>query len=164
MTAFDFALAYVFENEGIDSNHPLDRGGKTRYGITSAVAAEHGYDVSQITPHVAAKIYRADYWRFDSVNDRRVAAKIMDVCVNVGLRSGVRLVQKALGVQVDGIFGPDTATAINTRNSEDVIERISKAVADYYLDIVENRPEQRTFLRGWIRRAIRRPHLEVKGA
>jgi lysozyme family protein len=53
-------------------NHPADRGGPTRFGITEAVARAHGYagPMALLPREEAAAIYRRLYWlrpRFDQV-------------------------------------------------------------------------------------------------
>ena len=40
----DQLIDELIAREGGYTNHPADRGGPTRYGITEAVARAHGYD------------------------------------------------------------------------------------------------------------------------
>lgn len=161
MDTFDFAIAYVLENEGVDSDHPSDRGGRTRYGITSATAARHGFDVDTLTLEQVKRIYRKDYWRFDGIRDARVAAKLLDIVVNCGVRGGIRIIQRAVGVTDDGVWGMLTSSAVQRLPSEQAIERLSIALADHYIDIVKRDTTQLAFFRGWIRRAIRRPEVKT---
>jgi lysozyme family protein len=164
MASFDEALRYVLENEGVDFNHPADSGGRTRFGITAAVARKHSYDVERLTLEQAAQIYRKDYWLFGSIPETRVAAKLLDTVVNFGAIGGTKLIQRALGVPDDGKFGPKTEAAILRTPSEEVIERVSQAAADHYVNICRANPSQLAFLRGWMRRAIRRPKLKMPAA
>jgi len=61
----------------------------------------------------------ADSWlKFDGIADQRVASKVFDICVNLGLSSGVKLLQRTVNLsgahlRVDGIFGPRTLEATN---------------------------------------------------
>lgn len=163
MTIFDEAFLYMLENEGIDSDHPLDSGGRTRYGITREVATLYGYDVETLTLEQAKTIYRKGYWRGEGIRDRKVAIKHFDIGVNVGIKTAAKLLQRAVKVTDDGIIGPVTLDAINSRNPEDVLESLSMALSDYYVDIVRRKPNQIVFLKGWMRRAIRRPRTVVHG-
>jgi lysozyme family protein len=54
----------LITREGGYSNHPADRGGPTRYGITEAVARAHGYTgpMSLLPRDEAAAINRRLYW------------------------------------------------------------------------------------------------------
>lgn len=157
MATFEEAIPYVLANEGGDSRHPADRGGFTRWGITEKVARENGYDINALTPAQAHQIYREQYWFFGAIRDQRVATKLLDICVNVGRVGVARLAQRASGAEDDGVWGPETERAINGLNPESALEALSMAVADYYCDIVRKRPSQVAFLKGWMRRAIRRP-------
>jgi lysozyme family protein len=157
MARFEDAIGYVLENEGVDSNDAADRGGRTRYGITEKTASAHGLDVNILSLDQALTIYRARYWNFDVVRDQRVATKMLDVVVNLGVSGGMKVIQKALGVLQDGVFGPKTQNAIASLPADEAIERISTALADRYVDICVSDHSQWVFLKGWIRRAIRRP-------
>ena len=94
---------------------------------------------------------------FDGIRDRRLAAKCLDVIVNFGKSGGTRVLQRACGAAVDGIYGPDTEHRLLSANTEEMLERIAAAAADRYVDIVKATPTQLVFLKGWIRRALRQP-------
>lgn len=55
--------------EGGYVNHPDDKGGPTKWGITEKAAVAHGYrDMRNLTRGQALEILEADYWygpRFD---------------------------------------------------------------------------------------------------
>lgn len=157
MARFEAAIQFVLDNEGGYSNHAEDRGGATRYGITANVARAHGRNVESLTLADAKAIYEASYWRFDGIVNQAVATKLFDICVNVGLAGGTRLVQRVVGVPDDGIFGAKTLAAINAHYPETVLRGLEMGVADYYAQICQRDPKQVVFLRGWIRRAFRRP-------
>ena len=62
----------VIAHEGDFVNHPADRGGPTRWGITEAVARAEGYSgaMRALPRETAADIYRRVYWstpRFDQI-------------------------------------------------------------------------------------------------
>ena len=63
-------LEALIEREGGYVDHPADRGGATRFGITEAVARAHGYrgPMRLLPRDEALAIYRRLYWlrpRFD---------------------------------------------------------------------------------------------------
>lgn len=158
MTAkFEQAIGYVLDNEGVDSNDPEDRGGRTRFGITAAVAKENGLDVRTLTLYQAKAIYRRNYWKFDAVDDQRVATKMLDVVVNCGVDGGTKIIQRAIGAPSDGIFGPASAAAVNKLMPDWAIEQISFGVSDHYVEICRKDLSQLVFLKGWMRRAVKRP-------
>ena len=71
----DYLIDELIEREGDYANHPDDRGGPTRFGITEVVARAHGYAgaMAELPRDEAAAIYRRLYWlrpRFDQVAER----------------------------------------------------------------------------------------------
>ena len=60
---FNEAFERLLEHEGGYSNHAADKGGKTMYGITEAVARAHGYvgNMRELSADFAKKIYKSSY-------------------------------------------------------------------------------------------------------
>src|SRR5687768_3546522 len=90
------AIDELIGSEGGYVNHPADRGGPTRFGITEAVARSHGYggDMRSLPRADAVTIYRRLYWLrpgFDRVAERapKVAAELFDTAVNMGPETAV---------------------------------------------------------------------------
>jgi lysozyme family protein len=88
----DALIDELIEREGGFVDHPADRGGPTRFGITEAVARQHGYTglMRELPRDEAAAIYRRLYWlrpRFDAVAALapRVGAELFDTGANMGL-------------------------------------------------------------------------------
>ena len=101
--AIEQMLDELVEREGGFVDHPADRGGATRYGITEAVARAHGYRgaMRALPRSEAVDIYRRLYWlrpRFDAVAMRapRIAAELFDTSVNMGPAVAVTFLQRAL--------------------------------------------------------------------
>ncbi|MEO6113087.1 MAG: glycosyl hydrolase 108 family protein, partial [Sphingomicrobium sp.] len=99
----DVLIGALIEREGGYSDHPADRGGPTRFGITEAVARAHGYGgaMRDLPREEAAAIYRRLYWlrpRFDQVAARapRVAAELFDTGANMGPAVAATFLQRAL--------------------------------------------------------------------
>ncbi|MTV61638.1 putative peptidoglycan-binding domain-containing protein, partial [Streptococcus pneumoniae] len=65
-----------------------------------------------------------------------------------------RWCQELVGVKVDGIYGLDTISAINTVNPLVFIEKMIEKQKNFYLKIVEKNPNQKIFLKGWLKRAL----------
>ena len=60
----DRLIEELIEREGGYVNHPNDKGGPTRFGITERVARAHGYSgaMALLPRNEAAAIYRRLYW------------------------------------------------------------------------------------------------------
>ena len=163
MAKFEPALKYVLAHEGGWANHPADKGGPTNFGITLKTAQQYGIatetELKAITPSQVAFIYRNGYWRFDGTNDQRVATKIFDMAVNMGLPKAVKLLQALLNyvsvlpLKTDGCFGPRTLEAANRWPPDELLEGLKKVSLQHYQAIVERDPTQAVFLNNWTRRA-----------
>jgi lysozyme family protein len=156
----DAALKYVLENEGGYADVPGDSGGKTRFGITEAVARANGYkgDMRDLPLEFAAEVYRMKYWSFDWVEDQRLAVKLFDAAVNFGPKAAILLLQKCLfgPDEWDGIAGPKTRTATNNVDPKVLIQAYAEAMEDRYRDLAVQ-PKNKKFLKGWLKRAERMP-------
>lgn len=118
----DTAVDHVLKSEGGYSDHAADPGGKTRYGITEAVAREVGYkgDMRELPLDLAKRIYKDRYW--DTVKAEQlppaVRYVVFDAAVNSGPGQAVKWLQRALGVVDDGVIGPKTLAAANAANPD----------------------------------------------
>lgn len=169
-------MQYAIENEGAYSNNPKDKGGETFWGISAYARKAHrcpehpngltAADFTRLHPaesrDLAKHVYRLDYWRFDAITDARLAIKLFDVVVNVG--DGIRVIQRAAMVTTDGIYGPRTEASLLRLDPETAIERLCESLADHYVGICLSDHSQLTFLKGWMRRAVRRPRLQGRAA
>lgn len=161
MASFDLALRYVAANEGGWSNHAADRGGATQYGITLKLAKRYGIEDAEqlraMTLAEAASIYKKEFWRFDHLKSQRVATKVFDMCVNMGGGQATKLLQRALGIRADGIFGPKTLDFTNAANESLLLALLVDECKDFYNEIVAHDESQKVFLKGWLNRAERLP-------
>ena len=165
----------VIGREGGYSNHPADRGGPTRWGITEAVARAHGFagDMRALPREEAAAIYRRIYWLrpgFDRVAEiaPRIAAELFDTGVNMGPEVAAGFVQRALNalnrgasdypdIAVDRRIGETTLAALRGfiarrgGSGEEVLLRAIEALqGERYLRLAEQRPANEAFLYGWL--------------
>src|SRR5215510_7555926 len=99
----DELIEELIEREGGYVDHPADRGGPTRFGITEAVARAHGYaaEMADLPRDEAAAIYRRLYWlrpKFDQVAKRspRIAGELFDTGANMGPSVAATFLQRAL--------------------------------------------------------------------
>jgi lysozyme family protein len=149
---FDSAFEKVLQVEGGFSDHAADPGGKTRYGITEAVARRVGYrgDMRELPLDLAKRIYREDYWNAVRAEQLPPAIRyaVFDAAVNSGPAQSVRWLQRALGVTDDGVIGPQTLSAANQANPDALRARL---VAQR-LRFMTNLDTFSSFGRGWTRR------------
>lgn len=155
MSYFDRAIKPVLQHEGGYVNDPVDPGGETNFGITKRNYPQ--LDIKHLTVEEAIEIYRRDYWRpiYDEMTDGDAACKIFDMAVNMGHRQAHKLLQRGVGVDDDGVFGPVTLAAAN--GCHNLTDRLCKQQAKFYQVLVMKRPALHKFLNGWLSRARWRP-------
>lgn len=169
----DFTPAYVFmvPHEVINyhqpgqiwfTNTPGDHGGKTAWGITEATARDHGYNDSMETmlEMDAIQIYKKIFKPFAVIDSQRVASKMFDAAVNMGVSRAVKQAQRALGfpeAEWDGVLGPKTLGAINAKEPGIFLADYAAQLVSRYHAIVAKDPTQERFLKGWTRRALELP-------
>ena len=158
---FEQAFARILVLEGGDSDHPNDKGGKTRFGISSS--SNPNVDIDNLTIHDAKEIYYNEYWSryglYKLASKPRVAVKVMEMSVVAGPRRGIMLLQRALRacsgkkLAEDGILGTETENAFFSTNEECLLVGLRSEMAGYFRTIVEMNKDQQVFREGWLSRA-----------
>lgn len=149
---FDQAFDILLAHEGGFSDHPADPGGKTRFGITEAVAREVGYrgDMRELPMDLAKRIYKARYW--DAVRAEELPEAIryavFDAAVNSGPCQAIRWLQRAVGAKADGIIGPETLRLVRAADPDRLLRRF----LSQRLRFMTGLPSWPAFGRGWARR------------
>lgn len=137
-------------------NDPADKGGETKYGISKR--AYPNEDIKNLTEVRAKIIYRCDYWdrfRGDYIANQTIADALLDVCVNNGLATGIKLVQLSARVTpADGVMGAMSIKLINQAETSTLLDRLCIFRIGRYATICTKNPTQKRFLLGWINRAL----------
>lgn len=169
----------VIGREGNYSNHPADKGGPTRWGVTQQVARAYGYagDMRAFPRDRAVAIYQEAYWfapRLDQVAARywEVAAELFDIGVNMGVGVAATFLQRVLNVMnqeaahygdlvTDGRLGAVSIAALDAyrqhRGEEGgarLLEAIRSLRGARYIEICEARPANEAFAYGWFGRMV----------
>jgi lysozyme family protein len=139
--AFRDCLRWVLEMEGVNLhdntktgfvNDPHDPGGITNWGISyrflkgvrpNATPEE----IINMTLEQAAYYYHEFFWKplACDIMDISLALVVFDTGVNMGVDRATRMLQKVLGVAVDGKIGPNTRKAIVTMSTTKLLYMIS---------------------------------------
>ncbi len=146
------------------ANDPDDRGGATMVGITIGTYREYctrkkkpsptAADLSKLTYskwHEILKTMFWDRWQADLVENQRIAQILVDWVWTSG-SYGITLPQQLLGVKADGIVGPKTLVALNSRDPNELFGEIKHARISYVDHICNHRPSNTKFRTGWLRR------------
>lgn len=163
--------------EGGYVDHPADRGGPTRWGITEAVARKNGYmgAMRDLPRAMAVAIYRQEYAikpGFASVAEilPSVGEELFDTGVNMGPARPSLWLQEWLNalnaggkhwpdLREDGQIGPATLAALRAykaqRGAEGEKRLLAALNADQgvrYKQIARANPTQEAFVYGWLAR------------
>lgn len=155
MSIFDRAIDFVLECEGGVSNNKNDSGGLTKFGISQK--SYPNLDINNLTREDAIRIYKRDYWNKCGCDElpEQIAFMVFDQAVNQGVYAAIRDLQKAVGVEMDGIIGKITLDAVYNKNVKEVIEELSTIRLCRYSSTVFANPSNKVFLLGWTRRVIK---------
>lgn len=159
----------ILSREGGFVNHPADRGGPTNFGVTQATLSSwRGReatidDVKILTIDEAREIYRTKYYVGPKIDKlpNLIQPLVFDMSINHGPGTAVKLFQRVMNdhgivCEVDGGIGDETIrcalTAVDQFGSELINFLVDKRI-QFYHQIVEKNPNQRVFLKGWLKRA-----------
>jgi len=149
-------ITNVIAREGPPTNDPVDRGGRTAFGISERANPEAWKD-GKVTEEEARGIYEAKYVkgpRFDQVSDPHLQAQLIDFGVTSGPLVAIQKLQDILGVKPDGVLGPITLTALAKAQVDTVNNALVAARLRMICRIVQKNPSQVRFLYGWCDRAL----------
>jgi lysozyme family protein len=159
MSTFEAAVDVLLKHEGGLSDDTSDAGGLTKYGISKR-SFPH-LDIAALTLEDAKEIYRTLYWspKYAEIHDQRLATELLEACVNMGTHQAVTLLQRAIvraGARcaVDGIFGSKTLSALYSVDAQELLDEYKTEEIVYYVKLAEEKPEQKRFIRGWVKRAV----------
>lgn len=156
---FDHIINVILSNEGEYSDNSNDKGGITKFGISSRSYPD--IDISNLTKIEAKNIYKRDFWNqylYKKIENLEIATKFFDLAVNMGHYWACVLMQRALrasgkNVVEDGNFGPKTLDAINNVDSTDLLAALKSEAAGYYRTLAAIDKQDKVFLKGWLNRA-----------
>lgn len=153
---FEQCLALVLKHEGGWVNDPVDPGGETNMGVTKQTWEDwvghpvpagslKALTVADVTP-----IYKKKYW--DAIKGDSlpigVDYAVFDYAVNSGVVRASRQLQQCAGVEADGIIGPKTLAAVQSKNPVD----LCSCICDNRLAFLKRQPTWPKYKTGWSRR------------
>lgn len=166
MTVPDFARAYRFTRSqeggywpgGSSDPNPTDRGVRQdTYTQFRVDHSEHPRDVREMTEDECRTIYEGYWFRShaDQMPTSEVALCHFDMAFNAGERAAAEMLQRVVGVTVDGQIGPRTLAAVREAARDDhkaLLVRLTGARASRFRRLADKRPELAPNLKGWLRR------------
>ena len=151
---------FILKWEGGFVNDKDDLGGATNMGVTLATyrsvfgSNKTVNDLKRMTRvqwGVIFKKYYWDKWKADDIKDQNVANILVDWVWASGVY-GIKIPQRVLGVDVDGIVGPKTIAAVNASDGRKLFDNINQERKDFIDRICQTRPQNKKFKNGWLNR------------
>jgi lysozyme family protein len=156
MSARDEIIATVLANEGGIADVG-DGKGLTRFGQTPGWLSQFNLPIpANITE--AADNY-ADWLRLTKLDaliggqPDDLATIVIDFAVHSGHVTAIRMLQSAIGAQVDGVIGRSTLAALANADRKTVARRVLAGRMEQIGGLIADHPERYArFARGWLRR------------
>jgi lysozyme family protein len=158
LNTFDDCLKPLLVHEGGNDDDPQDPGGRTSRGITQSeydrYRIQHGLapqDVWSAADSEVRWIYLFNYWNMMKCDQLPAGVDycVFDYGVNSGISRAAKILQKVLGVPVDGVIGPATITNVTAHRTP---ISVINAVCDERLAFLRALKTWPHFGTGWGRR------------
>jgi lysozyme family protein len=165
MSSFDNCISFLLNNEGGILNDP-QTGEDSNFGVTKGLLKQVNWypkDPKQLNQDGAKNIYYIFFWQkytLNSITSEVIAAKILDMIVNMGPRQAGLLLQRALNFtpdRTDGIIGYWTIADLNQWSEATVMPKLIEQCLDFYTKLAASDAKYEKYLAGWLTRAKKVP-------
>ena len=160
----------IIRKEGGYINHPNDRGGPTKFGVTQKTLSNYLgrqasiEDVKNMTVETASEIYERNYYKVPSIDTipQKLQPIVTDASVLYGPKRAIIFLQNIVN---EAGFGPISADGVLGPKTRGKIQEAFNIMGDWFINayveerimfcerIVANNPSQSVFLKGWKNRA-----------
>ena len=155
---FEQCLAFVLKSEGGFVNNPKDPGGMTNLGVTKKTwEAWVGHEVDEqvmreLGPENVAPLYKEKYWDAIKGDDLPygVDYAVFDCAVNAGPSRAIKILQRTLDLNEDGVLGPVTLKYVQESN----VRSLATTYCEDRLTFLQGLPTFETFGKGWSARVM----------
>ncbi|OQS31452.1 glycoside hydrolase family 108 protein [Chromobacterium haemolyticum] len=149
---FEKSFERVIGHEGGYVNNPKDPGGETKWGVTCMLARAKGYsgNMRDMTRDQAREIYKSAFWDGGCYEflGPVMSFQYFDTAVNHGVLNATKLLQRALGIKDDGVFGDMTKQKVKACLEMDLLLKFNKERIEFYTGL----STFSVFGKGWMRR------------
>jgi lysozyme family protein len=157
----------ILQWEGGYVNDPSDSGGPTKMGVTIGTWRKIGYDKDMdgdIDANDVKLIDNKDFeivlgkywneWRADKIKNQSIAELLVDFVWASGTW-GIKIPQRVLGVDDDGVVGKQTLSAVNSYpDQKELHSKLINARLNFVDLICVRSPKNNKFKKGWKKRIL----------
>ena len=171
MKRFEDFMKVIHLQEGGSkfTNDPDDPGGATKYGISLRFLKGTGSDgdidndgdidindIKSLDENLANELYKTYFWNkmnLNLINNDLLKLHLLSHGINAGTATAVKILQRILGLTVDGKLGKVTAIAANAyKDQAKLVQGYASARKVYYDNIVAKNPTLKKYIKGWYNR------------
>ncbi len=170
---FEIAHKIVAKAEGELAEHKNDPGGLTKYGISLRFLEDYSKtsqgrnvltklrifsvdrsSIVSLSKEQAKNILYNAFWKSPCIDKLPLILSVItyDYAVNSGSFYAVKVLQKALEVEIDGILGPITIHEAYSRQVPETAKKMLEERAKFYIRLSQQKPKLKVFLKGWLNR------------
>lgn len=136
-----------------------------RWGYIQTVLDKHGGDKKEASIELyqdrslTQDVYdfmKKEFWdkmKLDRVTSQKIAEELFIFGTNANMKAGVKMAQRLIGVEDDGLIGNATINALNEFDEHKFDEEYDLLEQAYYMNLISRHPELEVNERGWIRRS-----------
>ena len=147
------SLDFILEQEGEYTNDPRDPGGETKWGICKK--SYPNLDIKNLTKDQAKEIYKKNYWdavKGDELPDGLDLAMV-DMAVNQGVTTAIKLLQKHVGTTEDGILGPMTLAKAKALTPRQILVFLARRI-EAYMNLMNKNTKLMCYAINWFFRVV----------
>lgn len=169
-STFDRAFSNSLGHEGGFVHDPNDAGGATKYGVCLKTYKQfhpqaNAETIKNLSLKEAKAFYHNRFWlvfHYDEIENSDLAIKIFDACINMGAVQAHKCLQRALNsvgfiLNDDGILGAETLQVLNRTAQPEwnfaILCAFRSEIAGFYRLLATIKPQNKKFLKGWLKRA-----------
>lgn len=157
---FDKAFETVIGHEGGFTLNRADAGNWTggKVGIGKLLGTKYGIaantypneDIKNLSLDRAKQLYKRDFWDKAKCDQLPYGLRfhVFDVSVNSGVSRGIKTLQQALDINVDGLIGNQTINAAESQDQAGVLIKFYSFRIAFYTSL----STFSTFGKGWMNR------------
>ena len=122
----------------------------TKYGVASS--AYPNLDIKNLTKEQACEIFKKDYWDKCKCDElpNGLNLLVVDCAYNSGVSRSIKILQKSLNTDADGIIGPGTLYKVKqATGSYDKLQQLSWDLRDNRINFLKSLSTWQKYGKGW---------------
>ncbi|RAZ38051.1 glycoside hydrolase family 108 protein [Campylobacter hyointestinalis] len=128
---------------------------ETLQSLSISEASKSLYENEWLTSKVY-QFYLDNFWhklKLDKIDSQKIADEIFCFGCNAGIKTAIKLAQKALNLDDDGIIGENTLNALNSCDESEFDLAFDDLEMEYYDKLIAKNPKLAIYQKGWYNRA-----------